>query len=203
MSDMPSQMKKKSYVRRTYLVDRTFQVRFSLLFFGGVMVLGLLAGVATYVPARNMLVRHLYSPHISFAASGEILARLFIWLNVGFALPLIVFSLMLVTWYVRRTAGSLQRLRASLAVLAAGRIPPALFFRRRDPLNAVAADLNLMVVSFRDRQQIIIQHLQAARALLKIEDEREGLSQPLPVLEQVRREVQAALEVIPEREALL
>ena len=161
MSDLSSQVK-RPYSRRIYLVDRQFQLRFVFFFVVGLLFLGLLVGLLTYFPAAARIQRQLYSPHIRIAGSGELLSSLFFWLNIGFALALVLLAFFLVARHLRRTTGSLGRLAGRLQDMAAGKIPAPIYFRRQDPLYDVAVEFNQMVNALRDRQLRLDSHVQAA-----------------------------------------
>lgn len=202
MPDLSSQVK-RPYLRRQYLVDRQFQLRFSLLFLALVLFLGLLVGLLTYFPAISLIQKQLYSPHISIDGSGELLVGLLCWINAGFALVLLFIVLFLVARHLRRTAASLDRLAGQLKLLAAGRIPAVIHFRRRDPLHAAAGEFNRMVNGLRDRQQRLDAHVQAAVHLLASLEYSEG-GQTLPadgkgvqLMKNAARELEKALETLP------
>ena len=161
MPDLSPQVK-QPYTRRQYLVDRQFQLRFSLFFVGGIVLIGLLVGLSTYFPAKFLIQKQLYSPHIVMNNSGELLAGLLWWLNLGFAFGLFLLALFLVAWHLRRTSASLNRLAGHLQSMAAGRIPAAIHFRRGDPLSGIAAEFNRMVNGLKDRQRRLNSHVQAA-----------------------------------------
>ena len=161
MPDLSPQVK-QHYIRRQYLVDRQFQLRFSLFFVGGIVLIGLLVGLLTYFPAKSLIQKQLYSPHIVINNSGELLAGLLWWLNLGFAFSLFLLALFLVVWHLRRTSASLNRLAGHLQSMAAGRIPAVIHFRRGDPLSGIAAEFNRMVNGLQDRQRRLNSHVQAA-----------------------------------------
>jgi HAMP domain-containing protein len=202
MSDLSPQVK-RPYSRRTYLVDRRFQLRFALFFAGGVLLLGLLVGLLTYFPAAARIQRQLYSPHIRVAGSGELLSPLFFWLNAGFVLTLVLLALFLAAWHLRRTTGSLGRLAGCLQAMAAGKIPPPIHFRRRDPLYDVALEFNRMANALRDRRLRLDSHVQAAvdhlqhchRLPGEVPSTERG--QMIRELEKAVRELSLALDALP------
>lgn len=202
MPDLSSQVK-RPYLRRQYLVDRQFQLRFSLFFLAMVLLLGLLVGLLTYFPAISLIQKQLYSPHISIDGSGELLVGLLCWLNAGFAFAIFLLVLALVAGHMRRTAASLDRLAAHLQSLAAGRIPAVIHFRRGDPLREAAVEFNRMVNGLRDRQRRLDSHVQAAvHHLHGFDLPGDGPSQPVEskrveALEKAARELEQALEVLP------
>jgi len=202
MPDLSPQIT-RPYIRRTYLVDRQFQLRFSLFFVGGIVLLGLLVGLLTYFPAKSLIQKQLYSPHIVMNNSGELLAGLLWWLNLGFAFGLFLLALFLVVWHLRRTSASLNRLAGHLQSMAAGRIPAAIHFRRGDPLSGIAAEFNRMINGLQDRQRRVKSHVQAAvhhlhGCALSVEEvssaDKESVVQ---ALEQAARELDQAREILP------
>jgi methyl-accepting chemotaxis protein len=202
MPDLSPQVK-RPHIRRQYLVDRQFQLRFSLFFVGGIVLLGLLVGISTYFPAKSLIQKQLYSPHIVINNSGELLVGLLWWLNLGFAFGLFLLALFLVVWHLRRTSASLNRLAAHLQSMAAGRIPAVIHFRQQDPLHAIAAEFNRMVNGLQDQQRLLNSHVQAAVHHLQdcglwaedvSEADRESVVQ---ALEKAVRELEQAREVLP------
>ncbi len=142
MSDLSSKMK-PGCQRRRYLVDRQLQLKPILILLGLEGLLAVISGGATYLVAKHLLEKQLYSPHIAYRSTGELLLPYLGWINAGFAFILVVGAFFLVHFYLRRTAASLGRLRAHLDCLRLDvQLPGPIHFRRFDPLEPVTVFAN-------------------------------------------------------------
>lgn len=147
MPDLSSQVK-SSYQRRRYLVDHQLQLQPILVLLGLGCLLALVVGAVAYLGAAYLVEKQLYSPHIAYGSSGEFLLPYLGWLNAGFAFLLIIAVLFLTRRYLRRTAGSFQRLQNHLERLCRDvRLPSPIHFRHLDPLQPVAAAANRFTLS--------------------------------------------------------
>ncbi len=151
MSDLSPQVK-PGYHRHRYLVDRGLQLRLVFRLLAAVLFISLLAGAAMYLGAVRLVERQLYTPHLFHDSSGEFLWPLFLWLNLGLALLLVLGIAWLVRRYLAATAGSLGRLERHLEAFAAGGLPAPINFRRHDPLAPVAAASNEFIAVVRRRR---------------------------------------------------
>ncbi len=182
--------------RRTYLIDREFQLRFIFLFLSAVAAVALLTGFLSYFMLSAEIERHLYSPHISFDGTGAILRPLETWINLGLALALTAVTCGMAIWYMRKTAGSLARFSAHLSLFKTGKIPGEIHFRKNDPLHEVAEDFNRMSDSLSSSRRDLRASLDAAVFLLDKLSSYENRADvaPCELLDQACREMGRALE---------
>ncbi len=135
----------QQYKRRTYIIDRAFQLKFVRLFMGVMFLLTAFIGTVSYWVLSKIIEKHLYSPHISALSSGEILRPAIFWINVFFTGALVVVSVVVIFFHLRRVTGSLRRFSTHLAGMSGHLIPQTIHFRQTDPLHLVANDFNVMV----------------------------------------------------------
>ena len=167
MSDLSSQIN-RGYQRRRYLVDHKLQLQPILVFLGLGCLLAMVVGGATYLGADYLVEKQLYSPHISYGSSGEFLLPFLGWLNVSFAVILMVTILFLVYRYLHLTAGSLGRMQAHLNRLhQETTLPSSIHFRHLDPLQPVAAAANRFTYSLGQRRLAARQELETALQCLE------------------------------------
>ena len=199
MSDLSHQIA-RPYRRRKYLVDRTFQLRFLFLFLGGVLVIGSLSGGMTYGVLHSILTRWLYSPHLYHQRSGELFGPALLWINMGLSIGLTVLVVVSSVLFLRRVAGSLQRFAIHLCGMSQGKIPPAIHFRKNDPLNETAEEFNSMVMALAEKRTTIFGHLAEAKGLVNevLEQQLQDVEQAKETLDRAAAQMQAALKGLEE-----
>jgi len=146
--------------RRTYLVDRSFQLKYILLLMGWGLLLAALFGLWAYQaqaqavellaaePGQRALVGH---------ASRQLLwALLAIALLSSAALGLLGFIL------THRVAGPIYVMGHLLTTLAQGRYPSRRALRRHDELKPFHAHFLQVVDALRERERIQLVHLEDA-----------------------------------------
>ena len=133
--------------RRIYLIDRKFQLKFIRWFLFAALLVAVAVGGAAYQILNHITEQYLYSPHIPFDRSGDILRPALLRINLVFFIILIIITAVLVSLHLRQVSGSLKRFAAHLAEMGSRLIPRMIHFRRNDPLHGVAEDFNVMATS--------------------------------------------------------
>ncbi|AEI62279.1 HAMP domain-containing protein [Corallococcus macrosporus] len=129
-----------SHIRRTYILDRPFQLKYILLLAGigagGIGVFGLLA----------------HRVHVSSVASGVDGGQTLLWLTglgtLGAAVALGLFGLV----FTHRVAGPVHVMSLYVAALAAGRYPRLRPLRRGDELKLFFDRFSEAVTRIRERE---------------------------------------------------
>ena len=168
MPDLSSKIS-RGWKRRRYLVDRQLQLRPILVFLGLGCLLAVVAGGITYLGADHLVEKQLYSPHIAYGSSGELLLPFLGWLNAGFAVILILCCFFLVRFYLGKTAGSLRRLQDHLEHLRLdAQLPSSIHFRHLDPLQPVATAVNRFTAFLGQQRLAARRELETALELLEL-----------------------------------
>jgi methyl-accepting chemotaxis protein len=181
-------------------VDRNFQLRFLFLFLGGVLVIGGLSGGMTYGVLHSILTRWLYSPHLYHQRSGELFGPALLWINMGLSIGLTVLVVVSSVLFLRRVAGSLQRFAIHLCGMSQGKIPPAIHFRKNDPLHETAEEFNSMVMALAEKRTTIFEQLTEAKGLVNevLEQQLQDMEQAKETLDRAAAQMQAALKGLEE-----
>ncbi|ATB45814.1 hypothetical protein [Corallococcus macrosporus] len=140
MSDGNQKTVRPSHIRRTYILDRPFQLKYILLLAGigagGIGVFGLLA----------------HRVHVSSVASGVDGGQTLLWLTglgtLGAAVALGLFGLV----FTHRVAGPVHVMSLYVAALAAGRYPRLRPLRRGDELKLFFDRFSEAVTRIRERE---------------------------------------------------
>lgn len=167
MSEDTRNAPRPGYTRRTYLLDREFQLKYILL----------LAGIG----AGSMLLFGVLAHRVYVAAadSGISGAETLLWLTgvgaVGLGVALGLFGLL----FTHRVAGPVHVMSLYVAALAAGRYPRLRPLRRKDELRSFFARFSEAVDRIRQREAEEAHVLEAAldtlRAVATTPESREAL----------------------------
>jgi hypothetical protein len=155
MSEETQKGPRPSHARRTYLLDREFQLKYILLFAGigagSILVFGLLA----------------HRVYVSSSASGLDGGETLLWLTglgtLGVGVVLGLFGLL----FTHRVAGPVHVMSLYVAALAAGRYPRLRPLRRKDELKRFFDRFSEAVDRIRQREADEAQALESALAALK------------------------------------
>jgi hypothetical protein len=168
MSDDTRNAPRPGYTRRTYLLDREFQLKYIVL----------LAGIG----AGSMLLfgALAYRAQVSAADSGLSGAETLLWLTavgaVGMGVALGLFGLL----FTHRVAGPVHVMSLYVGALAAGRYPRLRPLRRKDELRSFFARFSEAVDRIRQREadeaHVLEESLSVLRPLATTPEAREALS---------------------------
>jgi hypothetical protein len=155
MADEPQKSTRPTYVRRTYILDREFQLKYITLLAGigagSILVFGLLA----------------HRVHVSSLASGMDGGETLLWLTglgtVGTGVALGLFGLL----FTHRVAGPVHVMSLYVAALAAGRYPRMRPLRKGDELKRFFERFSEAFDRIRQREAEEALALEAAVAALK------------------------------------
>ena len=131
-------------IRRKYIIDARFQMRFTLLFILISIAGNILAVTAFNTFAMKQLDAVLWSTHIGFESTDELLRPIFLYVNGA---GIIFISLMmLAAGYVmmKKTSGPLFRMSRDLEKITDGDLSARITLRKQDELRDIADDLNRM-----------------------------------------------------------
>jgi len=146
--------------RRTYLVDRSFQLKYILLLMGWGLVLAALFGLWAY-QAQAQAVELLASEPGQRALAGHA-GRQLLWVLLAIAalssaaLGLLGFIL------THRVAGPIYVMGHFLTTLAEGRYPSRRALRKHDELKTFHAHFLQVIDALRERERIQLAHLETA-----------------------------------------
>jgi hypothetical protein len=146
--------------RRTYLVDRSFQLKYILLLMGWGLVLAALFGLWAY-QAQAQAVELLASEPGQRALAGHA-GRQLLWVLLAIAvlsssaLGLLGFIL------THRVAGPVYVMSHVLTALAQGRYPSRRALRKHDELKPFYSHFLQVIDTLRERERIHLVHLEAA-----------------------------------------
>ena len=179
--------------RRTYLVDRSFQLKYILLLMGWGLLLAALFGLWAYQaqaqavellatePGQRALVGH--------AGRQLLWALLAIALLSSAALGLLGFIL------THRVAGPVHVMGQLLTTLAQGRYPSRRALRKRDELKPFHAHLLQVIDGLRERERLQLVHLEDAVERMRAAAARAPeLAAAVAALEAELRERRGALD---------
>jgi hypothetical protein len=179
--------------RRTYLVDRAFQLKYILLLMGWGVVLAALFGLWTHqahLQAVEAIVRDPGQRVLVERADRQLL-----WVLAGIGVLCVTALGLLGFIMTHRVAGPVYVIGHHLAVLGAGRYPTRRALRKHDELKALNARLIEAVEQLRERDARRLGHLEAAVAQMKAAAGRAPDLRPvLAPLEDEIRERRAALD---------
>ncbi|MCP3101990.1 signal protein [Myxococcus sp. K15C18031901] len=155
MSDDIQRPSRPGYTRRTYLLDREFQLKYILLLAGiGAVSVGVFGGLA-------------YQLHLSAVRAGVEGGASLLWLTgvgaLGLAVLLGLFGLL----FTHRVAGPVHVMSLYVAALAAGRYPRLRPLRRKDELKRFFDRFSEAVDRIRQREADEAHALESALAALK------------------------------------
>ncbi len=155
--------------RRVYLVDRKFQLKYTLLMVGAGLAIALAFGVWVWQAHLQSTELVAVDPALrSVLAAGD---RLLLWVFVGIA-ALMAFALGLVGLVVtHRVAGPIFVMGHYMSVLAQGRFPRMRTLRRTDELRSFFAQFLEAVTALKARE---------ARHATTLEDAVEQMRHALP-----------------------
>ncbi len=194
-------MNHKRLHRRTYLVERSFQLKYSLMLAAAGAAVSLLFGAMTYVAhaqARADLERELAvrlgGPLPSQLTSGLRDAELTVaMLTLACALLMGAALSLFGVLVTHRVAGPVHVLNQYLDVMRAGRYPAVRPVRRGDELKDVFDHFTAALRSLREREELEAQQLEDAAKVLEEGATSPQAQQALVAVRSVRSRIQEAL----------
>jgi hypothetical protein len=154
-----------SHHRRTYLVDRSFQLKYILLLAGWGLVLALLFGAWTHQAQQQAL--ELATRDAAQRALVVRAGRQLLWVVAAIG-GLSAAALALLGFIVtHRVAGPLYVMAHDLGELGAGRYPTRRALRKHDELKAFHARLGETMQALRARDERLLAHLDEAVARMR------------------------------------
>lgn len=154
-----------SHHRRTYLVDRSFQLKYILLLAGWGLVLAVLFGLWTHQAQQQALELATRDP--AQRALVVRAGRQLLWVVTAIgglsAAALALFGFIV----THRVAGPLYVMGHYLGLLGAGRYPPRRGLRKHDELKAFYARFGATIEALRDRDERLLVHLDEAVARMR------------------------------------
>jgi hypothetical protein len=181
-----------SHHRRTYLVDRSFQLKYILLLAGWGLVLAVLFGLWTHQAQQQALELATRDP-----AQRALVARAgrqLLWVVAAIG-GLSAAALALLGFIVtHRVAGPLYVMGHYLGLLGGGRYPTQRALRKHDELKAFHAQLGATIGALRERDERLLVHLDEAVARMRrVLPRAPELRMALEALEREADERRAAL----------
>jgi hypothetical protein len=153
----------ETHARRTYLVDRSFQLKYALLLAGWGAVVALLFGLWAW-QAHLQAVESLDAEHQAILRQAD--QHLF-WVLAGIGALTAAAMGLLGFVMTHRVAGPVWVLGHELAELARGRYPPRRGLRRRDELQALHVRFQAAVEALAERDRRTLAVLEEALACLR------------------------------------
>jgi HAMP domain-containing protein len=183
--------------RRTYLIDRRFQLKYVLLLAGWGVVLALLFGAwawQAHEQAAEVLARD--PAQLALLAASDRLLR---WVLAGIGLLTVLALGLLGFVMTHRVAGPVWVMGHALAELAAGRYPARRGLRRGDELQALHARFHEAVEALAARDRHTLSVLEEAVARLRPAAAADpALAPALEALEAEARARRAPFAPVPE-----
>ena len=154
-----------SHHRRTYLVDRSFQLKYILLLAGWGLVLAVLFGLWTHQAQQQALELATRDP--AQRALVVRAGRQLLWVVAAIGL-LSAAALALFGFIVtHRVAGPLYVMAHDLGLLGGGRYPLRRALRKHDELKAFHARFGATIEALRERDERLLVHLDEAVARMR------------------------------------
>jgi len=154
-----------AHQRRTYLVDRRFQLKYILVLMGCGLGLAVLFGAWAW-QAQSQAVELIAPEGAQRALAGHATRQLLSVLAVIAVLA--VAALGLVGFILtHRVAGPVYVMTSFLAELGAGRYPSRRSLRKHDELKAFHARFLDVIDALRERERVQLAHLEDAIALMR------------------------------------
>lgn len=185
----------ESHIRRTYLIDRRFQLKYIMLLAASGALLAALCGLWAWQAYQQAVELFARDPeHLAILRQVD---RHLLWALLGIGLLAAVALGLLGFVMTHRVAGPIWVMGHSFAELARGRYPARRGLRRSDELHAFHARFQDAVEALAERERHTLAALEQAVSRLGPEArERESLR---PVLELLEVEVKARRDALAER----
>jgi methyl-accepting chemotaxis protein len=182
------------HARRSYLIDRAFQLKYTLLLAGWGVVLAALFGLWTW--QAHQQVAELFAREPEHQALLRQVDRQLVWALGGIGV-LSAAALGLLGFVItHRVAGPVWVMGHALGEMARGRLPARRGLRRRDELQALHARFHEAVEALAEREGRSLEALEEALGLLRpAAQQNAALAPAVRVLEaeaSARREALAA-----------
>lgn len=141
--------------QRKYLVDRSLQMRYSVLF----VIIALAGNICSVVIFNVLALKNLdavmWSTHIGVRTTAEILNPLFISVNTATFIFIAILLIMSGMWMIRKASGPLYRMSRDIDRIAEGNLSVNVSLREKDAFQNVADSLNEMTVRLRTEFSVI------------------------------------------------
>ncbi len=134
--------------RRTYLVEKSFQVRFILKFCLVVLAGALISTLLVLLLTRGSLTSSFEQSRLVIKSTASAILPAIAYTNL-ITLALITLSTVIVTLFVsHKIAGPIYRFEKELEEIASGDLTRKIALRRKDQITNLAQNLNQMVSNF-------------------------------------------------------
>jgi len=143
--------KRRSFLKRTYIVDRAFQVKFILKIVFFVLLATVITGVVTYFLTDESLERSFYSIHYQIKNVWQVLLPAVV--TISFVTTGIVafFTTIIALVESHKVGGPLYRFKRSLQEVKEGDLTKVTKLRSRDDLQDFVGSLNSMISSVKEK----------------------------------------------------
>jgi methyl-accepting chemotaxis protein len=143
--------KRASFLKRTYIVDRAFQIKFILKIVSFVILATLITGVVTYFITDEALERSFYSIHYQIKNVWQILLPSVVVISFVTTGIVAFFTTAVALIESHRVGGPIYRFKSTLKEVESGDLTVVTKLRARDDLQDFVVSLNNMVEGLKGR----------------------------------------------------
>jgi len=142
---------RKSFFKRTYIVDYAFQLKFVLKIVFFVVLATIITGVVTFFITNEALERSFYSIHYQIKNVWQILLPSVVVISFVTTTIVAVFTTIVALVASHKVGGPLYRFKKSLKSIEEGDLTIDTKLRARDDLQDFVGSLNSMTLSVKEK----------------------------------------------------